>query len=128
VQWTRRGGRVSRESVDGQYLYFALPMPEGWASLWRMPAAGGEETKVLESVLGFSFDVTKSGIYYVDRPGLDGLCQMYFYDFATGRSTQLAAASLPGANGLSVSPDGLTLIRGQTTETGADLMVMDNFR
>jgi Tol biopolymer transport system component len=128
VQWTRRGGRVSRESVDGQYLYFALPLPEGWANLWRMPAAGGEETKVLESVLGFSFDVTKSGIYYVDRPGLDGLCQMYFYDFATGRSTQLAAASLPGANGLSVSPDGLTLIRGQTTETGADLMVMDNFR
>jgi len=97
-------------------------------SLWRMPAAGGEETLVLESVLAFSFDVTKGGVYYVDRPGLDGLCPMYFYAFANGRSTQLAASSLPGANGLSVSPDGLTLIRGQTTETSADLMVMENFR
>ena len=127
VQWTRRGGRVARESVDGRHLYFAKPVPDGY-SLWRMPAAGGEETLVLESVLAFSFDVTKGGVYYVDRPGLDGLCPMYFYAFANGRSTQLAASSLPGANGLSVSPDGLTLIRGQTTETSADLMVMENFR
>jgi Tol biopolymer transport system component/DNA-binding winged helix-turn-helix (wHTH) protein len=128
VQWTHRGGRVSRESVDGQYLYFARPLPEGWASLWRMPTAGGEETQVLESVLGFSFDVTRSGIYFLDRAGLDGLCPMYFYSFATGKRVQLAAASLPGANGLSISPDGLTLIRGQTTETGADLMVMEKIR
>jgi Tol biopolymer transport system component/DNA-binding winged helix-turn-helix (wHTH) protein len=127
VQWTRRGGRVARESVDGRHLYFAKPLPDGY-SLWRMPAAGGEETQVLKSVLAFSFDVTKSGIYYVDRPGLDGLSPMYFYSFAAGRSTQLAAASLQGANGISVSSDGLTLIRSQTTEAGADLMVMENIR
>jgi Tol biopolymer transport system component/DNA-binding winged helix-turn-helix (wHTH) protein len=127
VQWTRRGGRVARESVDGRHLYFAKPVPDGY-SLWRMSSAGGEESQVLESVLAFSFDVTRSGVYYVDRPGLDGLCPMYFYCFATGRRTQLAAASLPGANGLSISPDGLTLIRGQTTEAGADLMVMEKIR
>ena len=127
VQWTRRGGRVARESVDGRHLYFAKPVPDGY-SLWRMPAASGEETQVLESVLAFSFDVTKSGVYYVDRPDLDGRSPMYFYSFATGRRTQLAAASLPGASGLSISPDGVTLIRGQTTETGADLMVMENIR
>jgi Tol biopolymer transport system component len=126
VQWTRRGGRVARESVDG-HLYFAKPLPDGY-SLWRMPADGGEETQVLESVLAFSFDVTKSGVYYVDRPGPDGLSPMYSYSFATGKSAQIAAATLPGANGLSVSPDGLTLIRGQTTETGADLMVVEKFR
>jgi len=96
--------------------------------LWRTPAAGGEETQALESVLGFSFDVTKTGIYYVDRPGLDGLCPMYFYSFATSKSTQLAAAGPPGSYGLSVSPDGSTLIRGQTTETGADLMLMEHVR
>jgi hypothetical protein len=127
VQWTRGGGRVARESVDGRHLYFGKPVPDGY-SLWRMPSSGGEETQVLESVLAFSFDVTKSGVYYVDRPGRDGLCPMYFYSLATGRRTQLAAASLPGANGLSISPDGTTLIRGQTTETGADLMVMEKIR
>ena len=93
-----------------------------------MPAAGGEETQVLESLQGSSFDVTRSGVYYVGRVGGDGLCRMYFYAFATGRSTQMADASLPGGWGLSVSPDGLTLIRGRANEIGADLMVMENFR
>ena len=125
VQWTRRGGRVARESVDGRYLYFAKFPPGGWASLWRMPAAGGEETQVLESVAAFGWDVTKSGVYYIDRPAL-----VYFYSFATGRSTQIADASLRqrGSQGLAVSPDGMTLLADQTTEIGADLMVLENFR
>jgi Tol biopolymer transport system component len=126
VQWTRRGGRVAQESADGRDLYFAKLPPDRLASLWRMPAAGGEETQVLESLLAYSFDVTKSGIYYGDRPGLDGLSLMYFYSFATGRSMQLAVGSLPGSSpGLAVSPDGATLLRGLTTETTADLMVME---
>jgi Tol biopolymer transport system component/DNA-binding winged helix-turn-helix (wHTH) protein len=129
VQWTHRGGRVARESVDGRDLYFSKNVPDNSPSrLWRMPAGGGEETQVLESLQGSSFDVTKSGIYYVDRAGVDGLCRMYFYAFATGRSTQLADVSRPGGWGLSVSPDGLTLIRGRANEIGADLMVMENFR
>ena len=84
--------------------------------LWRMPAAGGEETQVLESLQGSSFDVTRSGVYYVGRVGGDGLCRMYFYAFATGRSTQMADASLPGGWGLSVSSDESTSIRGRANE------------
>ena len=129
VQWTRRGGRVALESPDGRDLFFAKLPPDNWASLWRMPAAGGEETQVLESMLAYSFDMTKSGVYYAGRPGLDHLSPVYFYSLATGKSTQLAAASLRGAsNGLAVSPDGTTLLRGQTSETAADLMVMEKIR
>jgi Tol biopolymer transport system component len=128
VQWTHRGGHYTRESIDGRDLYFSRTLPDGWSSLWRMPAAGGEETQVLESLLGSSFDVTKSGVYYVDHTGADGLCRMYFYAFATGRITQLAAATLPGGWGLSVSSDESTLIRGRANETGADLMVIENLR
>jgi Tol biopolymer transport system component/DNA-binding winged helix-turn-helix (wHTH) protein len=128
VQWTRRGGHVARESTDGRYLYYAKLPRDGRASLWRMPAAGGEETQVLESVWAFGWDVTTSGIYYEDVPGFDGLRAIYFYSFATGRSTQIADASLRGGSGLAISPDGTTLLRDQSTEIGADLMVLENFR
>lgn len=127
VQWTREGA-FAQESLDGRYLYFVKLPQNGQASLWRMPAAGGEETKVLESLLGYSFDLTESGVYYVDRCGVDGTCPMYLYSFATGRRTALVAASLQGNNGLAVSPDGLTLLRGQVSEIRADLMMLESFR
>ncbi len=149
VQLTRGGGQGARESADGRYLYFARSAPDcsslmpasgrrpgvgiDWlnpdcSSLWRMPASGGEETRVLESLLGLSFDLTENGVYYVGACRADGLCPMYFYSFATGRRTPLAATSLPGNNGLAVSSEGLTLLRGQITEIGADLLVLDGFR
>jgi hypothetical protein len=128
VQLTRGGGHSVRESVDGQYLYFDRIAPDGSESLWRMPAAGGEETRILDSLMGLSFDVARSGIYYVDVCGADGLCPMYFYSFATGHRAKLAASSLPGDNGLAVSPDGRTLLRAQITELGADIMMMAGYR
>jgi Tol biopolymer transport system component/DNA-binding winged helix-turn-helix (wHTH) protein len=149
VQLTRGGGQGARESADGRYLYFGKaacsspgrePAAGGRAggvtdwlnppcsSLWRMPVGGGEETKVLDSLLGLSFDLTENGVYYVGACGADGSCPMYFYSFSTGKRTPLAATSLPGNNGLAVSPDGLTLLRGQITGIGADLMVLDGFR
>lgn len=76
----------------------------------------------------FGWDVTTSGIYYEDVPGFDGLRAIYFYSFATGRSTQIADASLRGGSGLAISPDGTTLLRDQSTDIGADLMVLENFR
>jgi hypothetical protein len=93
-----------------------------------MPAGGGEETRVLDSLLGLSFDLTENGVYYVGTCSADGACPMNFYSFSTGKRTPLAATSLPGNNGLAVSPDGLTLLRGQITGIGADLMVLDGFR
>ena len=93
-----------------------------------MPSGGGEESKVLDSLLGLSFDLTEKGVYYVGACGADNACPMYFYSFATGKRTALVATSLPGNNGLAVSPNGLTLLRGQITGIGADLMVLDGFR
>jgi len=95
--------------------------------LWRMPVGGGQET-VAESVLGICFDPAPDGLYYVGACGTDGLCPIYFYSIATSRCTcctKLAASSLSGDNGLAVSPDGRTLLRGQVTELGADIMVLD---
>ena len=130
VQWTRRGGHGARESPDGKYLYFAKVPRDRPASLWRMPAAGGEETEILESVWAWAWDVTKDGIYYEDVPsGVDGSRPTYFYAFASGRRMQLADAGVRSSGeGLTVSPDGKTLLRGQSTGIGADLMVLEHFR
>jgi Tol biopolymer transport system component len=129
AQWTRRGGRVARESTDGRYLYFAKVPPDGPASLWRMPAAGGEETLVLESVWAWAWDVTNSGIYYEDVPSsVDGIRPTYFYSFTTGRRTQLAHAGVRSGQGLAISPDGMTLLLGQSNGIGADLAVLEHFR
>ena len=128
VQLTLGGGQGPRESADGRFVYFGRTAPGGSESIWRVPAGGGEETLVEESVLGLCFDLAQNGLYYVGACGTDGLCPMYFYSFVTGRRTKLAASSLPGDNGLAVSPDGRTLLRGQVTELGADIMVLEALR
>ena len=127
VQLTRGGGQGPRESADGRYIYFGRTA-DGSDSLWRIPASGGEETRVAESMLGASFDRAPNGLYYVGACDTDGLCPMYSYSIATGHRTKLAASSLPGDNGLAVSPDERTLLRGQVTELGADIMVLEGFR
>jgi Tol biopolymer transport system component len=128
VQLTRGGGRVARESTDGRYVYFATLPRDGRCTLRRMSPAGGEETQILESVWPFAWDLTNSGIYYEDLPGLDGLRTIYFYSFATGRIAQVSDARLRGGEGLTISPNGTTLLHDEFAETTADIMVLENFR
>jgi len=127
VQLTRGGGMGARDSPDGRTLYFVRYAGGDSAGLWRMPAGGGEETQVLPSLLGECFDVTAKGIYYVGACGSGGSCPLVFHAFADGRNTELPAPTLPGNNGLSISPDGRTLLRAHITEIGADIMVLEDF-
>jgi Tol biopolymer transport system component len=128
VQLTHRGGRVARESTDGQYLYVATLPRDGRCTLWRMSPSGGDETLILESVWPFAWDLIKNGIYYEDLPSSDGVRAIYFYSFTTGKSTQMGDTHLRGGHGLTVSPDGKTLLLDESTETAADTMVLENFR
>ncbi|MCC6365284.1 MAG: PD40 domain-containing protein [Bryobacterales bacterium] len=125
VQLTRGGGMGGRDSPDGRTLYFVRYAGGDNASLWRMPAGGGEEARVIEGILGESFDVTGKGIYYAGACRPDGTCPLFFHAFAGGENTQLAASTLPGNNGLCVSPNGHTLLRAHIIEIGADIMVLE---
>jgi hypothetical protein len=51
-----------------------------------------------------------------------------FMSFATGKVKTVAPMSGPTAEGLSVSPDGRSLLFSQLDETGSDLMLVENFR
>ena len=62
---THNGGWVAFESLDRESLYYEKYLSPG---LWRLPLRGGEEKRVLESVLRRNFAVVDDGIYYMLRP------------------------------------------------------------
>ena len=87
MQITRNSGYRPLESPDGRHLYYGKhDRPE----VWRIPVDGGEETRVLHSVVGRNWTVTRKGIYYFDfavAPGAPKLVKLY--SFQTGTRAQL---------------------------------------
>jgi hypothetical protein len=88
--------------------------------------AGGEETRVLESVSWWmNFVVRNDGIYFIPagtRPSIQ------FLRFATDRIEPVLKIGKPSAAGLTISPDRRTLLFTVYEETGSDLMLVENFR
>ncbi|HXJ14821.1 MAG TPA: DPP IV N-terminal domain-containing protein [Candidatus Limnocylindrales bacterium] len=132
AQITQQGGFAALPSLDGKYLYYAkgrdLP------GIWRVPASGGEETKMFEGppVGGWGYyAITSEGIYYpeVAAPAKPGL---YFYSFATQTSSlaMLAEHQQPsnGAPALAISPDGRTMLIGFQDQPLVYIMLVENFR
>jgi Tol biopolymer transport system component len=93
-----------------------------------MPVSGGKESQVLPSVAGNTFCVVKDGIYFIPEPGTDGKSSIQFLSFATGKVKMVAPISRPSSEGLSVSPDGRSILFSQIGETGTDLMLVENFQ
>jgi Tol biopolymer transport system component len=127
VQVTKNGGVVALESTDGGDLYYSRPMGEN-DTLWRMPLAGGEETKVLEH-LAFerAYAVAKHGIYFLEFSQL--LAPLRFLDFASRQITTVGSVRWHNLGGrITVSPDERWLLYGQDDGTGSDLMLVENFQ
>src|SRR5262249_52707434 len=131
-----RPGYAALESPDGNHLYFVETMDKP-SPLWRMPASGGLTTEGLDAVFFCSYVVLKEGIYYIERPSgqggvhyLDkpsGETRLQYFNFATQRSTTVAA-NLGNAGGyLSASEDGRSILFGRTDSSVDDLMLVENF-
>ena len=132
IQVTEDGGEIAFESTDGKFVYYT----KDWqlrASLWKVPVRGGEEIQVLESVRSPNFSVTPQGIYFIQVPERDepgGSFLIRFFDFATGRATTIHSLP-PGVRadqGLTVSPDGRSILYTQLDQFQSDLMLVENFR
>jgi eukaryotic-like serine/threonine-protein kinase len=132
VQVTRRSGHVAFESPDGRFVYFSERAGEGerngMGGLWRIPADGGEETPVLPSVTFLNFAIAKEGIYFIPRADAEGRYSIHFFSFSALKSWPVLPLTGGLSNGLSVSPDGRTLLYAQRDETKSDLMLVENFR
>ena len=134
IEVTRHGGVNAMESADSGTLYFAkdIDVP----GLWRMPAGGGEETAVPDAAAGAvsgQMALTEAGIYFIARDGADQPVRyaIYFSDFANRGTTRIAqlAKTLPlRSRGLALSPDRGALLFTQLDASGADLMLLENFR
>ena len=126
VQITPNGDErdLPQESPDGKYLYYvkADRYPEQ-CSVWRIPAGGGEETRVLESTsCGGPFAVVERGIYFITPSRSD----ISYYDFSSGSTRKVVTAKR--AHFIEASRDGRTILYTQVDGAGSDLILVENFR
>ena len=122
VQVTSNGGFVPFESSDGQAMFYQK-LADG--SLWRMPVAGGAETKVLDHVEQRNFLPVSSGIYFMRSES--GASAFYFLSFSSGKEQRLGSATRPTNFGLSISSDGQWLAYSQRDQAGSDSSLAENF-
>jgi eukaryotic-like serine/threonine-protein kinase len=132
VQVTRNGGETAFESPDGKFLYYtkkySWAASVGLSGLWKMPSGGGEESQVLRSVAPRAFCPVNEGIYFIPEPGIDGKSSIQFLSFAPAKVKMVSPISESPEEGLSVSPDGRSLLFTQLDEASSDLMLVENFR
>ena len=125
IQVTKQGGSgTALESADGKYLYYVKR-----SRIWRAPLGGGEETQVFEEPLSYgnNFALVEDGLYLVSAPGFYSPGILYFYDFTSGRLTQVKTIKAWGL-GLTVSPNGRTILYTQREQQTGSLMLVENFR
>jgi Tol biopolymer transport system component len=120
-------------SPDGKFLYFARTgtPPE----LWRVALDDsgdviGESSRVILAYSGGnSYDVTGSGVFFIAacEAASRGLC-VRFLDLATSKQREIARIEKRIWPGLSVSPDGKSVLWAQVDQQRSDLMLVENFR
>ena len=123
AQVTDRGGFRPRLSPDGRTLYYLRY--ESRSPLFARPVEGGEERQVVDAVTRMQYVVREDGLYYFTPAGQRD--SLRFLDFASGRSRELAVVDHVG-RGLTVSPDGRTILYSVWKPPEADLMLIENFR
>jgi eukaryotic-like serine/threonine-protein kinase len=121
---THTSGCFPQESTDGKTLFFRREVAD--SPLLAVPVAGGPERKVVDCATS-GFTVGLAGVYHLgcaqDRRALP----LYLLDPATGRDRLLGTLGTPW-EGITVSPDGKTILYAKIVGEGSDLMMIENFR
>jgi Tol biopolymer transport system component len=126
VQVTHNGGMAPTESPDGKTLYFTKD--SGSDGIWKMPVGGGPETQVAPDLHRYNYAVTGKGIYFTRDGNRDRSASVQFLDFARGIVTPIVTVQKPLDLGITVSPDGRTLLFTQVGSAGRNLLLVENFR
>jgi serine/threonine protein kinase len=125
-QLTHQGGENPLESSNGQIVYYIRD-----GELYEMPVAGGEEHPLGLRVIQDDFEVMPDGIYYIAQTHGNQFRggEIRFYDFATRRERLVQSlGDVEFLFGLSVSADRKSFLYSVEPVTGADLMLVENFR
>ena len=121
---THGGGTFTGESADGETLFYTRAIDR--APLMARSLGGGSERKVLECVPVQGFATGPGGVYHFGCESGPSGTPLYLLDPATGRDRLLG--NLERAAGLTVSPDGKTILYAKEVGEGSDLMMIENFR
>ncbi len=127
IQVTSNGGYEAWEAMDGKTLYFTKDSG-GDQGLWRMPLDTSTEQQIAPAIVGWSFAVTRQGLYYVAQPEPGRRPSIQYLSFASDRTLWVANLNRQGEMGLTVSPDGRFLLYVEGAKTNADIMLIENFR
>jgi Tol biopolymer transport system component len=134
--------KIPSFSRDGKWIYFSSNR-SGKDEIYRVPVAGGGPVRLtdqggwvaVESVDGQSIYYTKEYIecgplFVRSLEGEDRQFTIRLLDPATGQSRLVGRTEerLYLNLGLTVSPDGKAVLFAASTQTGADLMLVENFR
>ncbi|MGI4758533.1 MAG: winged helix-turn-helix domain-containing protein [Janthinobacterium lividum] len=120
---TTQDGIVPQPSADGHWVYYTRGGEDG---LWRVPAEGGAETKVLlQPAAGYwgFWQVTPRGIVYLDVNEK----ALRIYDPATGGTSLFAHLRHlpPQFAGLSVTSDGRHVLLTEEAQAGRHITLAE---
>jgi len=143
VQVTRNGGYAAFESTDSRTLYYTLS-DSGIEGLYtKALPAGPEKEFVHDAVAKRGFVVLPQGIYYLCSPAEgrwpDGTWlapfqtppqpyQIRFRRFGDGQSEIVREIKGPLHLGLTISSDEKRFLFTKISDSGADLMLIENYR
>jgi Tol biopolymer transport system component len=96
-----------------------------------MPVEGGEETRVIDQNIRWSYwRVLENGICFLDWNATPPAIELF--DFNTGQSKQITtierAKGGSGGGNLAVSPDGQWIIFARMDQIDSDVMLVEDFR
>jgi Tol biopolymer transport system component len=120
-------GYFACESTDGKNLLFQTKAAD--SPLMMMALTSGQARQLIACVKNTAFGVGPRGVYYVPcDPSPDP--PIHVRDPKTGRDERLG--TLDGLSGLplglSVAPDGKSIVYAKRVLSRADLMLIENFR
>ncbi len=124
-QVTKQGGRLGKLSPDGRFLYFAKRNGESMG-LWRMPLPTGDEKLVVPRLMMFQFEPVDEGVYYTMVYPDTKTMEIRFHSPETGKDRLVISLPNTGpAPGMSVSPDGKTLLYATSMSGESSLMTAE---
>jgi Tol biopolymer transport system component len=130
IQLTSRGGFASFEASDGRTVYYSKGI--GVLGVFQMPVAEGllegPESRLLDSVVPSAFCVAKKRLYFIEGKVDHYGENLKYLDLTSGRVFMIAPIHHPVYIGLTVSPDGRTLLYTQIDLVNSDLMMLDEFQ
>ncbi|HEY2012438.1 MAG TPA: winged helix-turn-helix domain-containing protein [Bryobacteraceae bacterium] len=132
VQVTRNGGVVPYPSADGEFLYYSERAGQresnGLGGLRRLRLTDGRDERILPSVTYMNVALARDGIYFIPRAVPGEYHSVYFFGFKTKQVTPIIRLTGAVSEGLTLSPDGRSLLFTQIDSSISDLMLIEDYR